>query len=413
MSQRPIKFVHSADFHLEQPGEGSADLPESLVDKLIDSPYRAAEQVFDTVLGEEADFMLLSGNLLDVELTGPRGMLFLIKQFERLKAKRIPVYWAAGEVDAAERRGTSYRMPDNVRIFSSLRPEEVIIHRDGVKLAQLTGWSRPPGEVIRPGDFRPDPGGLFSIGVVSGDLPSDEQVGRGLHYWALGGRANRQTTAVFGATAHYPGSPQGRSFNEAGPHGCTVVQVDALGAARDRFVPTDVVRWHGQSLPIDATVSLEQVRTMLDETIRTAAVTNGGVEVLARWRVAAVGAVAPALRREGVISDLLRVCRHHYPTANRVWTELVTIDTDVTIDLPDPNRDSVLADFLRIADRYDAEPLGAVADKLYDFSTAHALLGETRTWADSLRIDDAGRRRRILQEAAVLAHELLAEEVER
>jgi len=229
----------------------------------------------------------------------------------------------------------------------------------------------------------------------------------------LGGKPTRQTTSVFGATAHWPGSPQGRSFAEAGPHGCTIVQVDAMGAARDRFVPTDVVRWHGQSLPIDATVSLEQVRTMLDETIRTAGVTNGGVEVLARWRISAAGAVSPSLRREGVIADLLRVARHNYKTTTRVWTEHVTIDTDVTIDLPDPSRDTVLADFLRIADRFDAEPTNADSEKLFDFDHAAALLGETREWADVLRVDDVGRRRRLLRQAAVLAHDLLAEEVER
>lgn len=412
MSQRPIKFVHAADFHLEQPGEGSADLPESITDLLIDAPYRAVEQVFDTVISEEADFLLLSGNLLEVELTGPRGMLFLIKQFERLRERRIQVYWAAGEVDAAERRSASFRLPDNVKIFSSLRPEEVQIYRDGVKLAHLTGWSRPPGEQIRPGDFRPDAGGLFSIAVVSGNVPLDEPVGRGIHYWALGGRANRQTTAVFGATAHWPGSPQGRSFDEPGPHGCTVVQVDAMGAARDRFVATDVVRWHGQSLPIDSGVSLEQVRTMLDEIIRTAGVTNGGVEVLARWRVAAAGTVSPSLRREGVISDLLRVARHNYKTNCRVWTEQVTIETDVTIDLPDPSRESVLADFLRVADRHDAEPTTEASEKLFDFGTAAALLGEIREWADVLRVEDVGRRRRLLREAAVLAHDLLADEAE-
>jgi DNA repair exonuclease SbcCD nuclease subunit len=412
MSQRPIKFVHAADFHLEQPGEGSPDLPEAIADVLIDAPYRAVEQLFDTVIGEEADFLLLSGNLLDVELTGPRGMLFLIKQFERLRERRIQAYWAAGEVDAAERRSASFKLPDNVKIFSSMRPEEVQIYRDGVKLAHLTGWSRPPGERIRPGDFRPDAGGLFSIAVVSGEVPTDEPVGRGIHYWALGGRPNRQTTAIFGATAHWPGTPQGRSFEESGPHGCTVVQVDALGAARDRFVPTDIVRWHGQSLPIDATVSLEQVRTMLDETIRTVGVTNGGVEVLARFRVAAAGTVSPSLRREGVIADLLRVCRHNYKTAVRVWTEQVTIETDVTIDLPDPSRESALADFLRIADRHDAEPTATTADELFDFNQAAALLGETREWADVLRVEDVGRRRRLLREAAVLAHDLLAEEAE-
>src|SRR5262249_1244013 len=155
-------------------------------------PYRAAEQVFDTVIAEEADFVILSGNLLDVDLTGPRGMIFLLEQFERLRKRRINVYWAAGEVDAAERRSASFRLPENVRIFSSLRPEELTITRDGLKLLQITGWSRPPGEHIRSGDFRPDPGGLFSIAVVAGDVPVDEPVGRGIHYWALGGEAARR-----------------------------------------------------------------------------------------------------------------------------------------------------------------------------------------------------------------------------
>lgn len=413
MSQRPIKFVHAADFHLEQPGEGTPDLPDALAELLIDAPYRAAEQIFDTTIAEEADFLLLSGNLLDVELTGPRGMLFLIKQFERLRERRIQVYWAAGEVDAAERRSASFRLPDNVKIFSSLRPEEAQIYRDGIKLAHLTGWSRPPGERIRPGDFRPDAGGLFSIGVVSGDVPTDEPVGRGIHYWALGGKSTRQTISIFGATAHWPGTPQGRSFDEAGPRGCTVVQVDAMGAARDRFVPTDVVRWHGQTLPIDATVSLDQVRTMLDETLRTVAVTNGGVDVLARFRIVASSVISPSLRRHGVIEDLLRLCRHTYPTTSRVWTEWLTIDADSAIDLPDPSRDSVLADFLRIADRFDAEPTSDAADRMFSFDLAAALATESRQWAEVLQVDDAGRRRRLLQKAAVLTHDLLAEEAER
>jgi hypothetical protein len=178
-------------------------------------------------------------------------------------------------------------------------------------------------------------------------------------------------------------------------------------------VPTDVVRWHGQTLPIDATVSLDQVRTMLDETLRTVAVTNGGVDVLARFRIVASSVISPSLRRHGVIEDLLRLCRHTYPTTSRVWTEWLTIDADSAIDLPDPSRDSVLADFLRIADRFDAEPTSDAADRMFSFDLAAALATESRQWAEVLQVDDAGRRRRLLQKAAVLAHDLLAEEAER
>jgi DNA repair exonuclease SbcCD nuclease subunit len=412
MSQRPFKFLHSGDFHLEQPGEGPPDAPEGLADVLIECPYRAAKQVFDTAIAEEVDFVILAGNLLDVDLTGPRGMLFLVEQFERLRERRVPVYWAAGEVDAAERRSTAFRIPENVRIFSSLRPEEIHIQRDGFKLAQLTGWSRPPGERVRPGDFRPDAGGLFSIACVSGDVPTDESAARGIHYWALGGEADRRTSSLFGATAHWAGSPQGRSFENVGPHGATVVTVDALGTARDRFVATDAARWHFHTLPIDSSTSLEQVRTMLDESIRTASVTNGGVEVIARWRFASAGKVSPSLRRTGVLSDLLRSCQHAYRGNLRVWTEKVYVETEDSIELPDPSRESVLADYLRFADLFDEAPNSEESDKLYDFSTTAAMQMELRQWADVLQVTDAPTRRRLVTDAVVLAHDLLAEEVE-
>jgi len=412
MSQRPFKFLHSGDFHLEQPGEGPPDAPEALADVLIECPYRAAKQVFDTAIAEEVDFVILAGNLLDVDLTGPRGMLFLVEQFERLRDRRVPVYWAAGEVDAAERRSTAFRLPENVRIFSSLRPEEIHIARDGFKLAQLTGWSRPPGERVRPGDFRPDAGGLFSIACVCGDVPTDESAARGIHFWALGGDADRRTSSLFGATAHWPGSPQGRGFENVGPHGATVVTVDALGTARDRFVATDAVRWHFQTLPIDSSTSLEQVRTMLDESIRTAGVTNGGVEVIARWRFASAGKVSPSLRRSGVLSDLLRNCQHAYRGNLRVWTEKVYVETEDSIELPDPSRESVLADYLRFADVFDEAPNSEESDKLFDFSTTAAMQMELRQWADVLQVTDVATRRRLVTEAVVLAHDLLAEEVE-
>ena len=39
---------------------------------------------------------------------------------------------------------------------------------------------------------------------------------RGIHYWALGGRAEQSTLFNSPGIAHYPGTPQGRSPAEAG-----------------------------------------------------------------------------------------------------------------------------------------------------------------------------------------------------
>ena len=84
MSNWPFRFVHAADFHLEQPPFGIGEVPDHLRELFIESAYWAAERVFETVLSEEAEFLVLSGDLLDPQRTGPRGPLFLREQFQRL-----------------------------------------------------------------------------------------------------------------------------------------------------------------------------------------------------------------------------------------------------------------------------------------------------------------------------------------
>ena len=64
MSTRPFRFVHASDFHLEQPLMGVAEVPDHLRDLFLDAPYTAAGKLFEAVLAEDADFVVLSGDML-------------------------------------------------------------------------------------------------------------------------------------------------------------------------------------------------------------------------------------------------------------------------------------------------------------------------------------------------------------
>ena len=89
MSTRPFRFVHASDLHLEQPLMGVADVPDHLRELFLDAPYAAAQKLFDAVLVEDADFVLLAGDVLHPQNTGPRGPLFLVEQFTRLAERGI------------------------------------------------------------------------------------------------------------------------------------------------------------------------------------------------------------------------------------------------------------------------------------------------------------------------------------
>ena len=75
MSNRPLRFIHAADFHLEQPPSGIAAVPDALRELFLESAWLAAEKVFEVVLSEEAEFLVLCGDLLSPLKTGPRAAL--------------------------------------------------------------------------------------------------------------------------------------------------------------------------------------------------------------------------------------------------------------------------------------------------------------------------------------------------
>src|SRR5262245_16172482 len=102
MAQPPLRFVHAGDLHLERPLSGVAEVPPHLREAFLEAPYLAAQQIFETALTEGADALLLSGDVVHLDRAGPRAIVFLLEQFQRLANHGIPVYWAGGQVDAPD-----------------------------------------------------------------------------------------------------------------------------------------------------------------------------------------------------------------------------------------------------------------------------------------------------------------------
>jgi hypothetical protein len=58
---------------------------------------------------------------------------------------------------------------------------------------------------------------------------------------------------------HFPGGTQGLSPEEAGLHGCSLVDLDSDGVIRCRFLPTAPVRWENFQIDIDADTTFDQL----------------------------------------------------------------------------------------------------------------------------------------------------------
>ncbi|MFP6695159.1 MAG: metallophosphoesterase [Pirellulales bacterium] len=403
MAGPSLRFVQAGDFHLELPLHGVAEIPENLRDTFIEAPYQAAETVFDTAVSEDADFLLLCGDVLDPHAAGARGILFLLDHFDRLAEHEIPVYWVGGTADPPDSWPVSAPLPDNVHVFPRGRPTETVVHRGKQPVARICGASRGGKVSIKASEFDTVDDGTFSIGMAHGgaDVPAMTQ--RPIDYWAVGGRHVRGSLASSPVTVHYSGTPQGRHPAEVAAHGCTLVEVDELRKTTTRLVTTDVVRWHHEHVVVDAATDARQLEQMLGDRTQRLVDGAGQRHLLIGWTIAGESPVTQQLRLGKLADDLLaRLRRGFTQSTAAVWT--VSIEAESTDDFLDAwyEEDTMLGELLRNARSLEQDAAEQVDLARY--------IGDE--WAGTeveaaVEISDFETRKEISRQAAILGSELL------
>lgn len=404
MSRRRTRFVHSSDWHLECPLGGLSEVPDLLKPAFADAPLRAAEKVVSTAIAEQADFLVLSGDILDVELAGPRGVAFLQRQFVRLAERKINVYWAGGRIDRPERWPAAIGLPENVHRFSSRRPEDFLYPSSDAPQVRITGLSGPRGGKLRAADFWPDADALPTIVVAHGRIDRGALADRGINYWALGGKHRRTTTLEGPQPAHYAGTPQSRVPGEVGAHGCTLVEIDDEGRAELRQATTDVVRWCHRRAVVHETTTADSLEQMLADQLRDLRSTAPDLDLLVAWSIAGSGPVISQMRHgdlaEKLLTKLRRRFGHDRPVA---WSATLELEPDAAVPPAWSQQDSLLGDYLRSLPQFaDGDPADLSGPLAALFGSTH-----TRELDGLVRLSDPADRRRMLQKAAALGASLL------
>lgn len=407
MSGEMLRFVHASDFHLELPLSGLPEVPEALRDLLIDAPYHAATRVFDAALSEHADFLLLTGDLLDPLTSGPRALAFLLEQFERCQARGLAVYWAGGRVDAPEGWPATVPLPSNVHVFPAGKLEEITHLRDDQAHAAILGLSWSERLRIHASEFRGDGSERFRIAMAYGNFEAAALSPQPIHYWALGGEHQRRTLFASPFAAHYPGTPQGRNPRETGAHGCTLVSVDTEGKIRTQLLPTDSIRWHEEHVHVAESATRADLDRQIRDRMQTIVADAGERAVLVSWRLSGAERLATSLRHGTFDNELVDMLRNEYGRRrNPAWTYAFELEPPEALPQQWYEEDSILGDFLRAARAQDAGE-GAPL-RLSNYLTDAQAAG---VYGRALEVSDPAARQRLLREAAALGVDLLRGEV--
>ncbi|MDB6137377.1 MAG: repair exonuclease [Verrucomicrobiaceae bacterium] len=347
-----FRFIHAADPHLDSPLLGLESYEGAPVETIRGATRRAFENLVALALEQAVDFILIAGDLYDGDWKDYSTGLFFTGQMARLRAAAIPVFFIAGNHDAESVMTRKLKLPDNVRLFSSLTAEAVGVPGLPVTLHGRSFPNRAVPENLVP--KYPGPvKGRFNIGLLHtslSGLPGHDTYApcalkdlqeKGYDYWALG-HVHQPMEFSAEPWIGFAGNLQGRHVRETGVHGCRLVTVnDSLRIESNVFMPLDVVRW--EVLEVDL-AGLENDAAAMDRLgQRLRAATTAAEDRLLAVRLVFTGATAlhGALHRDArhLRAECLAVAQQ---CGGPVWIEEVKLRTSPVYDLTElAERDSL------------------------------------------------------------------------
>ena len=347
MSGEPIRFIHAADMHLEQPMSGIGSVPDSLRPKLIEAPFAAARRVFESARLERVDFIVLSGDILHPLEAGPAGLCFLIDQLEQLAAAQIPVYWAGGRIDRFHQWPKAATLPETV-YRSASRDVRVHPFYRGGQVAALVHVSGYQGRgAIDPDCLAGEAHAAPVVGVGYGDLKPAKLEKKSVNYWALGGRHQSVSEEFDGKVVHYPGTPQGRSPAETGAHGCTLVEIDEEGRIETQFIECDAIQWLRREFRLTASTSRRKMERHIVDLTKDLLAQQRSQPQLIQWAIGGTDRVCWTSPSVG--DEVLTMLRQRFESASAdLWVTGVDFLYPETFPQPVLETETIAGDFFEI-----------------------------------------------------------------
>jgi len=364
-----IKILHAADIHLDSPLRGLERYEGAPVEEIRSATRRAFDNLIDLAIEEGVACVLLAGDLYDGDWKDYNTGLYFVDRMRQLEAAGIRVFIVAGNHDAASQITKQLRLPDNVNLFSTSKPETAVVEDVGLAVHGQGFAKREVTEDLSNAYPQADPH-LFNIGLLHTCLdgkPGHEPYApctvdglrsKGYQYWALGHVHNREIVSQ-GPWIVFPGNIQGRHARETGAKGCTLVTVDNGEVAAVEHRDLDVLRWSMCMVDVTDSATVDEIYDQVREALQQVLDDADGRPVAARL----------VLQGSSPVHSALHADSNHWVQEYRalaaglggagMWLEKVALETRQAVPLDELlERDDALGGLLRAIHTLEMDAAG-------------------------------------------------------
>lgn len=351
-----VRFIHTADLHLDSPLRSLAARNPALGDLLRDASRKLLQRLIDTALEEQVDALLIAGDLFDGEQEDVHTAMVLQRELRRLQAQDIPVFIIWGNHDAETRflESKVLDLPDNVHAFDG-RGGRRHFANDRAMVHGVSFTKRKTPESLLGKYGKPDPH-CFNIGMLHTSLTGaeghndyapctvNELIDKGFDYWALGHIHKRQIHHEQPAIV-MPGNPLGRHINEAGERSISLVTL-AEGEKPDiRSISLAPVRFERLPVSLDGVDDRKLAWERMLESLRHCRDSMDTDILIVRVELEGSSVLASSYQRDR--QALLVALQTEYEHRDDLWIDSVSARS---LQLPEEGEQATVADHSIVAE---------------------------------------------------------------
>ena len=383
-----MKFIHTADIHLDSPLVGLAAYQDAPVQQLRTVTRDAFSRLVDAAIEEEVDFMVIAGDLYDGSWKDYNTGHYFCREMGRLNKAKIPVYLLYGNHDSESEMTKKLSLPSNVNVFESRKPSTYRI--ETLKVALHGRSYREAATLENLASSYPEPiAGWLNIGVLHTALGGyaahqpyapcslDELTVKGYDYWALG-HVHEHAILQKDPWIVYPGNLQGRHIREIGERGAVLVTADETGIQSVERLCVDMLRWYVVDVDASVAATLQEVASLAGRAIEQL-IFEVTVPMHLALRVRIIGKTTTHGELFGLETQLREEILGQVASqgADRIWVEKVKIETESSVGSLNINtRSDAISELQGFLDEIDEDK------QFHEF-----LLSELKPLADRAPLD--------------------------